>query len=361
MLWLETEHSDIFVEPADFDKLTLYVEWADQVDSKTWSKATEVWNSLAWDVKGNTDNWKPIEVGLKKLPVQDKAVRFTLEFNSFDSFNNGFGGAYVDEFKVKTVCDKAYACTSPVECAENTPDEPHCSIEQCVAGVCTPIVNPLKDGCCIQEALPLDGGGKAAWDFDPCGLEGWKPTPPNATAMWQSSNAHACGGECALWFGNKTTGDYSDGTKAVKGMVCSPDVDVAGMDAVEVSYCLWADLKDPFHWLDSLSLKMDSTLFAGGDPIGVKKELWHKPCSADDFECADPKNVQAPCKTWGCDGLPMQACTCFKKVVDLTAYDWVPGVGHRAVFCFEFDSGDGAGNKGAGIFIDDFQVKSLCE
>ncbi len=361
MLWLETEHSALFVEPADFDKLTLFVEWADKVDSPTWSKASEAWNSLSWDVKGNTDGWKKIEVGLKKLPLQGKAVRFTFEFNSFDAFNNGFGGAYVDEFKVKTICNDTYVCTSAFECAEATPDNPHCSIEQCTAGTCLPTVNPLKDGCCVQEVLPIKDG-TANFDFEPAGMDGWKATPPNAAVMWQYSDAHPCGGKGALWFGNKNTGDYSDpGGKAVKGTACSPDVDVTGMGSVEVSFCVWADLKDPFHWLDSLSLKMDSALFAGGDPIGVKKELWHKPCSGDDFECADPKKPQAPCNVWGCDGLPMQSCTCFKLIVDLSAYNWVPGVDHRAVFCFEFDSGDGAANKGAGVFVDDVQVKTLCQ
>ncbi|MBM4353441.1 MAG: hypothetical protein FJ109_06525, partial [Deltaproteobacteria bacterium] len=47
MLWLETEHGAQFVEPADFDKLTLYVEWADKVDGP-WSPATAAWNSLSW-------------------------------------------------------------------------------------------------------------------------------------------------------------------------------------------------------------------------------------------------------------------------------------------------------------------------
>ena len=368
MLKLCTEHCgtfNTFVEPNDYDILRLHVSHAQALDSPLWSDKQEVWNSMSWDVKGCTYSqnqqacvWLPIKVGMEDMDLEGKALRFTFEFDSFDGSSNDFEGVHVDDFKVGTLCEPPdHQCFSAYECPETNPGDANCSIETCVAGVCGSIPNPLMEGCCNQEVVAL-------YDYDgPCSTEGWVATPPMDPVMWQSvdCSTNPCGecksGKCSLYFGNKQTCKYGPGWKI--GSAQSPAIDVTGYDQVEVSFWMWLDLEDPFYFLDKYKLEMDQYWTVIGDAMGFPITLIEKPCDQTlDCNAGVPDN----CLDLGCETLEMQQWVYHSMVVDLAAYDWVPGLTPKeAIFTFKFDSGDAVNWDGKGIFIDDFAVKSLCQ
>ncbi len=367
-LKLETEHCSswgTFVEPQIFDILSLSLVAADSTDSNTWSSPVKVWDSMAWDVKGCTWDpvqkqavWRTVEVNLglaagEAANLTGKALRFQFEFDTFDNFDNDYLGVLIDDFSVDVVCGSE--CFSAYDCAETDPGSPNCTIEACSQGTCTSSVNPLKEGCCVQDVL-------AAYDFDgPCGMDGWTAKPPSGTVKWQAHNGQSKSPTCSLYFGNPAAGNYNVPGAKVSGVATSPTIDVTDQTEVEVSYCLWLDLEDPWFWSDFYTLKMDQVLFAGQQPLGSPITLKEKPCSeTEDTQCqANP--VQAPCTFRGCETLLMSQWVCDTFTLDLTQYDWVPISPRLAVFQFAFDSGDDVSNMGEGLYVDDFKVKTICE
>jgi hypothetical protein len=380
MLWLETEHCtgyELFVEPQAWDILRLKTMVADTPDSKVWSKPKEVWTSMAWDIKGCTKNqftgqvehWL-VELGLDDPAYKGKAVKFLFEFDTLDDQNNAYEGVYIDSFKVSSQCIQNYECFSPAECGEATPADPNCSIETCDKKnhKCGSKPNTFKDGCCEQESL-------AKYDFDgPCGIEGWQAKPPAAGVKWQVHNGGGvCEGQCSLYFGNKTNYQDANG-QPVSGTAYSPHIDLTDKNEIEVSFSLWVDVVDQEYWLDSISFGMDSVVVQ--DPVGLEQEIWHKPCNelvdVDPANgCLDPLNPTGDCLDYGCETLMMKQCVPYSFTVKVDAcdepgekwpecYDWIPGIDRTAVFFFRFDSGDAAGNKGEGVYVDNFQVKTTC-
>jgi len=366
-LKLCTEHCgtfNTFVEPNDYDILRLHVTHAPTADSNEWSDPVEVWNSMSWDVKGCTYDqalqgctWLPIKVGMNEMGLEGQAVRFTFEFDSVDGSSNQFEGVYVDDFTVGTLCKEGYGCLSAYECPETNPAAPHCTIETCsAANKCGSTANPFKtEGCCTQDVL-------ADYDFDgPCSLEGWIATPAMDPVMWQSidCSSNVCGecksGKCSMHYGNNQTCKYGPGKKS--GTAQSPAIDVTGYDQVEVSFWIYIDIVDSLSWLDSYSLEMDQ-YWTGIGAIGSPTTLFEKPC--DPNECID--FVPQSCQVAGCGEMELQQWVYQTLIVDMTAYDWVPGLTPKeAIFTFKFDTGDAVGYDGKGIFIDDFAVKSLCQ
>jgi len=337
----------------------------------TWGPAQEIWNSQSWDFKGSTYDgaassviWKTVYVGVNDLGLTGATVRFVYEFDSFDASNNDFEGAYVDDFKVFTLCDDAYECLSPAECGENTPGDPNCSIEVCdgadgasgQSGTCTATANTLLEGCCVQEVV-----GDISFDFDgPCSMEGWvaSPTPEQTSVAWQTWNQQnqTAGGECALYFGDPSTGNYDNPGQVPQGMVTSPTWEIpAGVDQVDVSFWIWMDLEDTWSITDvvrlHLGLKFWPSLPPNEDDI-----IWSKPCDAGMGLCEDELLVDY-CNSWGCSSWPWgswQKVTVPLDLTQYTDYDYFQ-------FSFEFNAGDSQANEGVGVFVDDFKVETSCQ
>ncbi|GEM_PF-5725713 len=371
-LWLDTEHvavASTFVEPNEYDTLHLYVESSD--DGMTWTEPVEIWTSMSWDLKGSTFDlmanavvWKEIKVGMSKLNLNSKFVRFKLHFDSFDPSSNNYEGAYIDDFKVYTLCDQQYECLSPVECTEATPSVPSCSMETCVAGKCGSMPNTMKPGCCNQTVL---SGG--SFDFDgPCGLESWKAEPSVDSVMWQAFNGRnkTSGGQCALYFGNSQTKTYDKGGSIAAGKVTSPAVNVTDHSKIQVSFWMYVDVVDLSYMLDAISLQVDYVPAPGQLPINTPVTIWAKPCStAEDSMCLQ-NPVPSPCNTLGCANLPLKQWVQYNVTVDFASsafngWIWEAFGGKYAVFKFVFNSGDAVGNNAEGIYVDDFQVKSICQ
>jgi hypothetical protein len=373
-LWLDTEHSathQSFVEPNEFDNLNLYIETATNPVNPQWSAPRLIWNSMVWELKGSTFSpndgvpvWKKVEVGINQADVLGKVVRFRFEFDSSEGSANDYEGAYVDDFRVGTVCSSSYTCTSSFECPEATPSDPHCSMESCTGGACTSSANPMKNGCCEQETL---AGG--TFDFDgPCSMESWSANPPTATVKWQAHNHqnHTSGGQCSLYFGNGSTLTYNSPGAAVGGVATSPTVKVTGNSKIEVSFWMWMDIQDLAFWLDILSVKVDYAATATMAPGGADVTIWSKPCSpVEDLECSTiPASV--PCDFLGCKAIPQSQWTYYSLILDFTtgpflAWPWSIFPDQYLVLKFDFRSWDEMNNGGKGIFIDDVRFRTVCQ
>lgn len=371
-LWLDTEHVSIFntfIEPNEYDVLSVYVESSN--DGTNWSAPALAWNSMSWDFKGSTFDpntgsvgWRDVNVGLAALSLTSKYVRFRLTFDSIDFTSNDFEGAYVDDFKIYTLCNQQYECLSPFECSEATPTTPACSMESCILGKCSFDFNVLKQGCCNQTLL---AGG--SFDFDgPCSLEGWTANPSSDTVKWQADNFknHTPGGQCGLYFGNATAHTYDKGSSVVSGKATSPTVNVTEHEKVQVSFWLYMDVKDLSYMLDTLTFQVDYAPAPGQAPMNTPVTIWAKPCSnsADDQCLVSP--AESPCDLLGCGTLPLNQWVQYSFIVDFGKNDfagwmWDAFPSKYAVFKFLFNSGDNVANNGLGVFVDDFQVKSLCQ
>jgi hypothetical protein len=247
---------------------------------------------------------------------------------------------------------------------ESNPAEPSCTIETCIQGQCGATANPLKSGCCVQDDI-------AGYDFDgPCGMDGWTANPPAGQPKWQAHNTQKKSGSCSMYYGDPANGDYDNGGQGSSGCATSPIIDLTDPESdddlyysqVEVSYWLWVDVADCNFWADSYLLQMDQVL--GNEPVKEELELMNKPCCevADfpDSQCFE-EPIAFPCDVFGCETAPMGQWVYHTFVLDLADYDWIPIPPYRAVFEFCFDTGDGVNNGAEGVYVDDFQVKTLCK
>jgi len=366
MLRLDTEYCanyGLYVEPDvnPWDVLSIKAQCS--ADGKEWAAEQLIWDSLAWDIRGCTWDqqqaqavWKQVSVGMKKFVdgkcVGKKQLRFRLEFHSGDFFSNDYSGVFIDNMSVKTVCNAAYECSSAFECPEASPEDPHCTIEECVQGKCSSKLNPLKSGCVSFDKV-------ASYDFDgPCSVEGWTTDTPGAKVKWQADGAQKHGGECALYFGNVETHLYADpGGQTPKGCTRSPAIKVTGKNNITLSYWTWMDIMDPQYYLDKLEVKINQAKNETGELLpGMTKVLWAKPCPTNDASCApQPKDA---CLSLGCSDLPMKSWQINEIPVSIKGLNWVPLTDQWAVFEFCFNAGDNKGNNAAGVYVDDVLVKA---
>jgi hypothetical protein len=169
-----------------------------------------------------------------------------------------------------------------------------------------------------------------------------------------------------MYFGNTNNRNYEDAGKIPKGNVTSPEVEVTGRSKVEVSFKLWMRVQDLYWFSDVLSFGVLNVLIPGGDPISASySELWRKPCSADMDEECQSNPVLSPCSGYGCEDFPWGQWVTITRTIDFSKAPFntygLPDLPKLVVFRFSFDSGDPSSNKAEGVFIDDFQVLSVCE
>lgn len=151
------------------------------------------------------------------------------------------------------------------------------------------------------------------------------------------------------------------------GRVTSPEIDVTGLDDVQVSFWAWIDVGDPIEveGLDELWLEVDQMVLPGLPPQGYDVQVWHPPCPAEASQCQEDPAL-LPCLEWGCDPLFEMAAWRYYSVTVPVATIFEPYGGwptdqHTVIFEFEFTSADPFANDGLGIFIDDFKVSTTCQ
>ena len=382
MLWLETEHCSTcqnFQSPQPYDQLRILVQTAPAAgENPTWNfvmaggKPAVVWDSVYdWNWNGCTADaqcnatWKKVTVGTGALDLTGKYVRFVFEFASVDIADNAYGGAYVDDLSVSTLCPPLPECHTGFECAEASPDEPQCSVEKCVNSECKMEPNASLPECCTQTTL-------AGYDFESatCDSEGWADLSQGAPLVkWtlnQSQN-HTQPGKCAWYFGNPANMNYEEAGKTVKGTLQGPEVDVTGYEKVQFGFWLWADVVDASYFLDKFWVDVDQVV-TPGILLGKPQKIWAKPCSpVDDASECDPVPAPPYCSLWGCETFEMKQWLYYKVDADLDAIMKAAGGGgwisstHMVVFRIGFDSGDGFENTATGVFIDDVSLSSACQ
>jgi len=204
-------------------------------------------------------------------------------------------------------------CCSDADCQDNDP----CTCDSCIAGTC------YYDEDCIL----------ADFDFDfPCSMEGWS----DGFALDDCAN-HTPDGLCALHAGN--TADCNVQIPMfIPGPVSSPPINVDDFQLVEVSFWYYPDVGDSLPWSNFFRLEMDQYWPDVGS-IGSPIELWSK--SAD-------------------TGLGPEWFF-HSQIVDLSQYDWVPGLAPKEVkFTFKYNSDVVGSPPVLGFFVDDFRVTSTC-
>ncbi len=223
----------------------------------------------------------------------------------------------VDTCAVNQCGHKYVCCVSAADCNDG---DDVCTNDSCVNLFCehTPTGAP---GCCVPIVWQQDmeGGIPAMWTVN----------ASSANAKWQWSQKKAHGGTGALWYGNAATGDFSDGTNATTGSLQSTAIDLPANNTIEFSMWVWLDTEmgPPYDEL-TLSAMVDGKSFM----------LWtkHKDVSASGAEL------------W-------QLQTWYQARVNLSAF-----AGKSVVLSLKFDTVDGVGNNGQGVFVDDMQLSRSC-
>jgi hypothetical protein len=151
----------------------------------------------------------------------------------------------------------------------------------------------------------------------------------SGTPKWQWSQKKAHGGTGAIWYGNTATGDFSDGSNANTGALQSTAIPLPTSDVYTFSMWVWLDTENgpPYDEL-TLSAQVDGKTFV----------LWTK-----------HKDLDAS----GLDLWKLQ--TWYQAQVNLSAF-----AGKTVVLNLKFDTVDGVGNSGQGVFVDDFQLSRAC-
>ncbi len=220
---------------------------------------------------------------------------------------------------VQNQCSHSYVCCTTAKDCDDGDDL--CTNDSCVnlfcehtptgaAGCCTPIIwqQDMEDG--VIPTL-------------------WTASASSSAVMWQWSNKLAHGGTGALWYGNLATGDYSDGSNQNTGSLQSAPIDLPTGDTAEFSMWVWLDteLGPPYDEL-TLSVTVD----------GKTLTLWTKHQDKD-ANGADLWQLQ----TW------------YQIHANLSAF-----AGKAIVLTLAFDTVDGVGNSGKGVFVDDIALTRAC-
>jgi hypothetical protein len=234
--------------------------------------------------------------------------------------------------------------------AKNCDDGEKCTIDTCVTSQCG-----HKDVCCASDADCNDGDDVCTndhcidmfCDHTPTGAAGccvplifaedmessipamWSvaASSPNVTWQWSQKKAH--GGTGAIWYGNATTGNFDDAGNANSGSLQSTAIALPANNTLEFSMWVWLDTETgpPYDEL-TLSAMVD----------GQTIPLWTKHKDLD---------------STGSEAWKLQ--TWYQVHANLSAF-----AGKTVILTLKFDTIDGVGNSGAGVFVDDFQLTRSC-
>lgn len=201
-------------------------------------------------------------------------------------------------------------CRYDVQCLDA---DPVCTRESCADGAC--LVEPtLRSGCCSSEVF-LDHfedvvGSGSRWTF----------ANGQANVGWNFWDGPASTSR-ALYYGNPTTGSYASGTARNHGTATTRAIPVPTAVQTSLSFDLYLAVEAGTDH-DTFSF----SLLSGGDALTI-------------FQ----KDFQTQTYTWQ------------HVQVDLSGF-----AGRTVQFRFAFDTEDGEGNDGEGVFVDEFAVVSTC-
>lgn len=358
------------------DRLTLYVVYEDGAETVE----EPVWSSVA--VEGSTMGaW--LSQGVDLSPYAGRSVELVFEFNSGDEFANDHGGAWIDDFSVRTICtdvclrdadcDDADACTvdtcealqcnnafAYADCCENVADcRPG---NACTDVTCTGVgVNPqfpgagtctYRDDNDAQTCCDADGGVASlnevpVEDLATAGyviVEGDHGDDAN-TVVWHASELCALSPPYGLYFGDDLFESYQTGY-TVSGSVTTPTINVPSSGGQAKS------------WLE-FDLLLDT------EWAGAQLEGWENPPPGDPRDELRLYAVQGVNETFlwssfeldfrGSTCPPNESCDWATVRVDMTTLQ-----GQSPKLKWVFDSIDDISNAGMGACIDDIRIVTDC-
>jgi len=373
----EWEAEPNFLPGQEVDRASLYIAYTDDVGAEA---ELAIWTSDA--VEGTTNgDW--VGQGVDLTAYAGRSVRFIFEFDSYDELGNTYGGAWIDDFSVRTICGEI--CDDPSDCD----DGDACTLDQCNALVCE---NPLAYvDCCTAAA---DCGQGNACTTVTCGGIGANPDFPQAgtcsfrddgvtdtccddnggvttvndipvedlagagyvieatdygdvqnAVVWHASEACALSEPYGLYFGDDLFESYQSGFP-VGGSVTTPPVPVPSSGAAAKS------------WLEF-------ELFLDTEWANAVREGWVNPPSIirDHLELYAVQGGNEVL-LWSSFEIDFRGSTCLDNApcdwltvrVDLTGYQ-----GSSPRLKWVFDSVDDISNGGKGVCIDDIRVVTDCQ
>lgn len=161
----------------------------------------------------------------------------------------------------------------------------------------------------------------STYTFESGKTTGWTISAKVGTVGWQVSNNRKATGSYSLYFGDAQNKTYGYGNSRVNGTAVTPQFTVAAGKKAGLTFDLWMDV-EAAQGFDYLRIYV----------TGETKVLWEKNVT---------ETVKM--KSWQ----PVS--------VDLSAH-----AGKTISVTFEFDTKDGTGNTGEGVYIDDLFVYHDC-
>ncbi|NUN15540.1 MAG: hypothetical protein HUU55_18100 [Myxococcales bacterium] len=352
-LRLSTEWNLGKVDPAfSFDRFTIEAIYPDT----SGEKVELLFDSLKFNGStGDNDGGEPIykNLALSLTKLAGKEIRLRLKFETGDGQNNDFGGVFVDDLGIFTVCGLP---TKPCQIDDGCADKSVCTVDSCQLGTCKNIKeNPkcctansecndanscTNDSCVEGVCQNVDKGdpnccnpaSATTWNFEASSPE-WSLTSANQSVGWSFATGDAYQGDGYLYFGNPATGTFEvDNNLPAYGEATAPvwNVPTGGTTALT----FWLNLatefdEDPFV---PVPFPIDRLTVAVLDDKGAKTPIW----ISDNI--GGTTNGQ-----WQ------------KIQIGLKGF-----AGKAIQVVFEFDSGDQFANNYGGVKIDDLGYQVVC-
>ncbi len=204
-------------------------------------------------------------------------------------------------------------CGDDRDCEDQDP----CTVETCTGGpfgTCRIRAVP-EPACC--STLTFSAG------FPAGDLQGFDLDPPSGQVGWHLiETGLSTSPPWSLYYGNPDTNDYSTDDSANSGSVWSPEVLLPARVGLALQFWVWMDV-EPGEAVDAMTV---AAVADSGEFL-----LWRKP-----------------------SGFLMKAWQ--EVLVDISALQARP-----VRFRFTFDTQDGIGNGGRGVYLDDIRVTSTCK
>ena len=367
-LRLSTEFDAVPFDPAlPVDALSLRLVYPDPAGGG--SIEDELWSSRDPAIAGTTGG-DFVTVVTDLGPWAGRTVRLALVFETFDELENRFGGPWIDDLTVQTLCGET--CGADRDCDDGDP----CTADACDAFACRHDV--AFEGCCasVGDCRPAnactlvtcdddqcryqDDGDEAsccsgtAWEatfeaptLAPFGVEqapGDDPAPP---ATWYATARCARSGAYGVAFGDPATGAYATGFQAAGSLTTTPiTIPTSGPGARS-----WA----------RFALQLDT------EWNGAPREGWEDPPAVQpDALRVELVRGDVAILLWTSFAIETRGSTCRPgvggdcgwQVVEL---DLTPWQGVTAQLRFSFDTLDDIDNDHAGVCLDDVRVVTDCD
>ncbi len=285
--------------------------------------------------------WIPLAIDLTPFAGQTVQVRFV--FDSVDELDNDGRGVLLDDLRLEYDCAGSASCATAADCD----DGDACTADACAAGAC--VHEPQACGCvtsadcddgdpCTVDACEA-GACRHALDYGPgCCAEqnhvkiafgdgtagGLVLAPSDTPARWSVSKHRFKSGPASLYFGNPATFTYAVPGQASAGTATTPSLALPAGYPVRLRFALWLDV-EALPDYDRFEVRV---LEGAGSTT-----VWQKSALA-------PSEYKA----WA------------DVEVNLSGF-----AGRTVRVQFAFDSVDALENATEGVYLDDLEVRTLCQ